>query len=1074
MTARVFISYARGDDGEPYDPATSFVTRLHADLTQAGFDVWFDRVSMPSRQLTFHQEIADAIRGHDRLILVVGPKAAVSDYVRQEWRWALELDKPVIAILRQGDYEHIPGELALAHCDDFRDDAHYPAQLAKLIENLRRPPPPLGALFGVPSLPLHFLGRPELLRRVKDALLVDLQKPVVITGEAARVGMQGMGGIGKSVLAAALARDCDVRRSYPDGIVWVAVGQQPDRVGLQSDVARRLGYQKVFETETQGLGVLRQLLAQKAVLLVLDDVWHASDAQAFDALGPRCRALITTRDAGILHTLHGQSIPVSLFTQTEALQLLADAVGVQRVDLPPEAREVVTECGCLPLAVALCGGMARKNAGEWAAILQRLRRADLEKIADREAINEQHQSIWRAMKVSVDALSSEQRRRFAELAVFAPGGLVPQTAVRTLWAHTGNLDDLDTADLLVELGDRSLIQLDQKVGEGGRGVEHRFRLHDLLYDYATRIAGDSVSLHEQLLDAYRKLCPNGWPSGPNDGYFLEHLLGHMLGAGRHEDAVELLEDLFWLEAKTHAGLVFDLVNDFTEIVAALPEAEPQRRILHLLEEALRRNILFITQHCHDYPQALFQCMWNACWWRDCTDTANWYERRLGEAKEHHEFIAHAVQAIGLCMAWVGRRFSRPDSFGRTQSDLQRLLERWRRERRARHGGFSWLRSLLPPPCDLGCGLERVFHGREAIVAFSPEGLRLVIVSRELQADGLRDSLIVWRLDTLESPMLTLEMGQTHVDSVAFLSDGRRIVVGSTDGTVRMWDLDRPEVTLIVVASIPIHEHLRSMTFSTDGRLVVGVSNGCKVEVWQLGLDGAKPLASAEYPKKIAAAAVSANGSQLVVGLLDGTVWVDRLDRPDLEPLVLGACCGDVTCVAFSPDGCRVGATSKDGTICVWRLDPVGSDPTVWRAHEDWTTCMAFSPDGQRVASASYDSSVRVWSLNQLEGVEEPCEDIGIYSTFRVSAWPDGRRGLSSVVQLLVTVSNGPGGPLPRMRPLCRGFHPTFDVGTSVLSSPAPILSEYVELFDFVRPRDRIWLGRHGFEVFILKLEEDGV
>ena len=67
------------------------------------------------------------------------------------------------------------------------------------------PEPPLGALYGVPTLPPHFLGRPELLRRVKEALLVDLQKPVVITGSGSRVGVQGMGGIGKSVLAAALA-----------------------------------------------------------------------------------------------------------------------------------------------------------------------------------------------------------------------------------------------------------------------------------------------------------------------------------------------------------------------------------------------------------------------------------------------------------------------------------------------------------------------------------------------------------------------------------------------------------------------------------------------------------------------------------------------------------------------------------------------------------------------------------------------------------------------------------------------------------------------------------------------------
>jgi len=48
----IFLSYARGDDVDPFDPSTSFVARLHRDLTTRGFEVWFDRIAMPSRGLT--------------------------------------------------------------------------------------------------------------------------------------------------------------------------------------------------------------------------------------------------------------------------------------------------------------------------------------------------------------------------------------------------------------------------------------------------------------------------------------------------------------------------------------------------------------------------------------------------------------------------------------------------------------------------------------------------------------------------------------------------------------------------------------------------------------------------------------------------------------------------------------------------------------------------------------------------------------------------------------------------------------------------------------------------------------
>jgi hypothetical protein len=68
----VFISYARGDDA-------AFAQRLHADLTQAGVAVWWDRESLHSVALTFHQQIKDAIHQQiDRLIYIAGPKAVIS------------------------------------------------------------------------------------------------------------------------------------------------------------------------------------------------------------------------------------------------------------------------------------------------------------------------------------------------------------------------------------------------------------------------------------------------------------------------------------------------------------------------------------------------------------------------------------------------------------------------------------------------------------------------------------------------------------------------------------------------------------------------------------------------------------------------------------------------------------------------------------------------------------------------------------------------------------------------------------------------------------------------------------
>ena len=51
--------------------------------------------------------------------------------------------------------------------------------------------------------------------------------------------------------------------------------------------------------------------------------------------------------------------------------------------------------------------------------------------------------------------------------------------------------------------------------------------------------------------------------------------------------------------------------------------------LKLLDEALRRDIHFIDRHASEYPQGLFQCLWNICWWYDCEEAAAHYVEPVG-------------------------------------------------------------------------------------------------------------------------------------------------------------------------------------------------------------------------------------------------------------------------------------------------------------------------------------------------------------------------------------------------------------------------------------------------------------
>jgi hypothetical protein len=147
------------------------------------------------------------------------------------------------------------------------------------------------------------------LDRLSSLVLADLERPVVITSAKQTTAMQGMGGIGKSVLAAAFARSTKVRRAFGDGIVWIRVGLGAEPLSCIRQLGLALGgaLEQYVSMEMASVHLPR-LLAEKVCLIVLDDVWGLAQlAPVRDALGSRSRLLFTTRDAGPVTAVGGRS-----------------------------------------------------------------------------------------------------------------------------------------------------------------------------------------------------------------------------------------------------------------------------------------------------------------------------------------------------------------------------------------------------------------------------------------------------------------------------------------------------------------------------------------------------------------------------------------------------------------------------------------------------------------------------------------------------------------------------------------------------------------------------------------------
>ena len=425
----------------------------------------------------------------------------------------------------------------------------------------------LGKLSQVPEQPLNFLPRPDQLNKIKSLLLDNENQRVAVTGISHRVGLQGMGGIGKSVLAAILAHDEDIRSVFPDGILWVTLGQQPALTLRQLDLAKMLGdSSQIFQDVQQSKVYLCELLANKACLLIIDDVWKTKDAQAFNILGQRCKMLITTRDSKVLEEVGAVNHQVNVLTVPESLALLALWAKQHPETLPPEANQIVEECGKLPLALAMIGAMLKDKPDRWENVLYKLCNADLEKIKFNFP-DYPYPNLLKAIQVSVEALEADLQKRYLDFAVFSEDTPIPEAVLQTFWESEG-LDKFETQDVIDLFVERSLIRRDE---------QNCLTLHDLQYDYVRKQAGDLSILHNRLLAAYSKYCLHGWHTGINDGYFFHNLAYHLKESGRKDELYRLLtQSPDWMEAKYiacigDAAYVSDLqlaINDFTDPLTA--------------------------------------------------------------------------------------------------------------------------------------------------------------------------------------------------------------------------------------------------------------------------------------------------------------------------------------------------------------------------------------------------------------------------------------------------------------------------------------------------------------------------
>jgi WD40 repeat protein len=284
------------------------------------------------------------------------------------------------------------------------------------------------------------------------------------------------------------------------------------------------------------------------------------------------------------------------------------------------------------------------------------------------------------------------------------------------------------------------------------------------------------------------------------------------------------------------------------------------------------------------------------------------------------------------------------------------------------GLVPWLPADDSPPAGLVATLKGHTEAVYAI-AFTPDGKYVVTGSGDR-------SLKVW--ETAGAKEFKTFAGpaghQNLVLSVSISPDGSLIASGSSDNTARVWDFPRTSPLRDIAKS----EGATALAVSPDGTKLAGGGKDGGVRIWNIA-DGKELLNLAGHAGPVTGVAFSPNGQLLVSSGSDRTL---RFWDPAKGQAVaaFGAHAGSAASVVFHPNANLAASAGADGVLKYWNLPPV-PPRSLAAPHADAVACMALSADGGTVVSGGADKVVRLSSLangqavRNLEGAQAAVQSV---------------------------------------------------------------------------------------------------
>jgi WD40 repeat protein len=252
-----------------------------------------------------------------------------------------------------------------------------------------------------------------------------------------------------------------------------------------------------------------------------------------------------------------------------------------------------------------------------------------------------------------------------------------------------------------------------------------------------------------------------------------------------------------------------------------------------------------------------------------------------------------------------------------------------------------------PP--LPAGVVATLKGHTEVVyaiAFSPDGKSVLTGSFD-KTLKLWDSTTGKEVKTFGGPT----GHQNLVLAVAFSPDGRILASGASDNTAKLWDSP---------VSLPVREFVHAeavngLALSADGTKLAGAGKDGSVKLWN-PTDGKLLFNLTGHTGPVTSVSFSANGQMIASSGSDKTV---RFWNPANGQAIatLGAHATSINAVLIHPNNVVACSAGDDGTVKFWQL-PVPA-PRALPPHADAVTVVTLNGDGSQVVTASADKTVRI-------------------------------------------------------------------------------------------------------------------